>query len=63
MCRKFSILNRTVVYRGLQDDCIIFVTERNTQKYKDIQENSKVASTFLFMYKKGESDEIVEQVK
>lgn len=46
---EFGALNRTVIYRGLtKDNAIIIVTERNTRKYKNLQENHKVGLTFYF---------------
>uniref|UniRef100_A0A336M3W0 pyridoxal 5'-phosphate synthase n=1 Tax=Culicoides sonorensis TaxID=179676 RepID=A0A336M3W0_CULSO len=55
---KGEVLNRTVVLRGHDEDGIIFVTERNSRKYLDIQENNRVAATFLWMYHKKDDPEI-----
>lgn len=45
---KFGVLNRTVVYRGLQDGHIVFVTEKNTKKYANIMNDPRISTTFLF---------------
>lgn len=45
---EFGVLNRTVVYRGLSDDnCIIYVTQRFTRNFKNIQANAKCGITFF----------------
>ncbi|XP_055390023.1 pyridoxine/pyridoxamine 5'-phosphate oxidase isoform X2 [Condylostylus longicornis] len=49
--KEFGVLNRTVLFRGLskRSGNITFVTERNSQKYKDLQENPKVSVVLLFL--------------
>ncbi|KAH8276585.1 hypothetical protein KR044_004628 [Drosophila immigrans] len=47
MDEEFGVLNRSVVYRGLSDDdCIIYVTQRFTRNFKNIQANGKCGITF-----------------
>ncbi|XP_037936433.1 pyridoxine/pyridoxamine 5'-phosphate oxidase 1, chloroplastic [Teleopsis dalmanni] len=48
MDKEFHILNRSVAYRGLVDNSICFVTERNTRKYHNIIANPNVALTMFF---------------
>ncbi|KAH8386693.1 hypothetical protein KR093_001969 [Drosophila rubida] len=44
---EFGVLNRNVIYRGLsEDDCIIYVTQRFTRNYKNIQANAKCGIAF-----------------
>ncbi|XP_063698928.1 pyridoxine/pyridoxamine 5'-phosphate oxidase 2-like isoform X2 [Culicoides brevitarsis] len=57
---KGEVLNRTVVLRGHDDDGIIFVTERNSRKYLDIQENPQVSATFLWCYRKTADSELIK---
>ncbi|XP_064555425.1 pyridoxine/pyridoxamine 5'-phosphate oxidase [Drosophila montana] len=45
---EFGVLNRTVLYRGLSNDkCIIYVTQRFTRNYKNINANTKCGITIL----------------
>ncbi|KAL7745358.1 hypothetical protein ACLKA6_015375 [Drosophila palustris] len=45
---EFGVLNRTVIYRGLSDDnCIIYITQRYTRNFKNIQANAKCGITFI----------------
>ncbi|XP_055842691.1 uncharacterized protein LOC129909639 [Episyrphus balteatus] len=45
---EFGVLNRSVVYRGLEDGHIIFVTEKNTVKYANLIKDPRTSITFLF---------------
>ena len=42
-------MDRTVVYRGVKDGCLIFVTEKNTRKYDNLKKNPKIAATILYL--------------
>ncbi|XP_031627842.1 uncharacterized protein LOC116343760 [Contarinia nasturtii] len=44
------LLNRNVILRKHDDNGLIFVTERNTKKYKDFVKNPAVAAVFLWIY-------------
>lgn len=45
---EFGVLNRTVLYRGLSNDnCIIYITQRFTRNFKNIQANAKCGITFF----------------
>lgn len=45
---EFTVLNRTVLYRGISvDKCVIYATQRFTRNYKNIKANAKCAVTIL----------------
>ncbi|XP_055298077.1 pyridoxine/pyridoxamine 5'-phosphate oxidase 2 isoform X2 [Sitodiplosis mosellana] len=45
-----DLLNRNVILRKHDDNGLIFVTERNTMKFKDFVKNPSVAAVFLWIY-------------
>jgi len=47
---KLGVLSRNVILRKFDQSGFVFVTERNTRKYKDLKENPAVAATFFWKY-------------
>ncbi|XP_055914158.1 uncharacterized protein LOC129947568 [Eupeodes corollae] len=60
---EFGTLNRTIVYRGLVDGDVIFVSERNSVKYANLIKDPRIAACFLLCMKDQNGIDVVWQIR
>jgi len=58
-----GVLNRNVIMRRFDRSGFVFVTEKNSRKFKDLKENSSLAATFFWKYMLDDGKVVLRQVR